>query len=272
MAYTQVGMLKKKKMMVKRRRVVRRKTSPKVQKLAPVIRRYVNKALHRQIENKVCPFNTNTSVVDVPFNPLATQLTSSPPSVYRLSNIWTISQGTGQSDRVGNVITPRKWNLSVYLHNNGSTNVPSLVRVIIFKLKDGFGVPFTSQPSDILQTGNLSSGGQGNYLDLNRPINTDKYTLYYSRIFKIGGSVSGTTIGNGNNDFSCVRHVNIDLLKFQRQKIKYTDNTSTPINSGLYMSFFIAPYGGDTLNAPSGIMPIGYPQVSFDLMGEYEDA
>lgn len=272
MAY-KVSMQKKKKIMVRRKRVVRKRAT-----VSPLIKKYVARAVHSQLENKVCPFTTGTngsSNSDIAISPMATPMTigtnPASPTVINLSNCWTISNGTGQSDRVGSSINPTKWQFSYYIHNNGSSNVPCLVRMVIFKLKNGFGVPFTAQPTDILQTGNSSANGQGNYLDLNRPINEDKYTLYYSRVLKIGGAVSGTTIGNANNDFSCVKHRKVNLLKMQHHKIKFNDGGSTPSNSGLYCAFFFAPYGGDTLTSGNVFQGI-YPQISYDVIGEFEDA
>ena len=248
------------------KKMVRKAPVKKV--VSKAVKAYVSRIVHKNVENKVA----YASGTDVSIIPMAQSVPLLAASIIPLSSVWILSQGTGQSNRIGTSITPLKWDMSLYLHNNGANNIPCLVRMIVFKNKTFTTTPFGTnlQPLDILQTGNFTSPGTGNYFDLKREINKDNYTVYYDKVMKIGGAVAGTT-ANSNNDFNCVRFVKVNLLKFQKHAIKYADAVTSPTNSGLYVSFFFAPYDGSTILA-ADITAGKYPQMSFDIDAKYEDA
>jgi len=233
--------------------------------ISPSVKAYVKRALHKEIENKT---PTPVSGQDVAIVPITN--TISWGTLIPLSNVWTIEQGVGQGNRLGDKIKPMKWVIRGYIHNNAVTAVPAVVKMFIFKPKLTYESPAGaaySGPVDFFQYGSTSIGPQNNYQDLLRDVNTDKYQVYTTRTFKIAPAGSA---GNTNNDFSCVGKFKINLMKYQKHTLTYNDAVvNTPQNSGLYVCFALAEYGGSTkVTWGAGEAP----QISYDILAGYEDA
>lgn len=231
------------------------------------IKSIVRREVHNNIENK--------QAAPMIFPNVLTQQMSSTTwgTLINLSNVWLINQGTGQGDRVGNSIKPLYWNIRGFLHYIDPSQKPCLVRLYVFKLKSGFASPSSggALPTDFFQVGNTTTAPQGNMVDIVRQVNKDKYTVYTSRVFKMGPAVTSSVPGSSggvtaaNNDFHSARYFNINLIKYQSQKIKYNDSVGSPINSGLYVAFVAAPADGTTGG-------VSMPLISYDVIGSYEDA
>lgn len=233
--------------------------------ISPVVKAYVKRALHKEIENKSpTPINAQ----DVQIVPITN--TTSFGTLIALSDVWTISQGVGQGNRIGDKIRPVKWILRGYIHNNSATAVPAVVKMFVFKQKLTYESPTGaaySGPVDFFQYGSTSIGPANNYQDLLREVNKDKYQVYTTRSFKIAPAGSA---GNTNNDFNTVGKFTINLTKYQKHTLTYNDAVvNTPQNSGLFVCFALAEYGGTTKT----VWAAGEaPQISYDVIAEYEDA
>lgn len=244
---------------------VRKMVKKVMKKRAPVslsIKSYVQKALGKAIENKVPAPLSSTDALLVPITNTVSWGTLIP-----LANVFNVTQGVGQGQRVGDKIRPKRWNFRGFIHNNGSASIPYVVKMFIFKLKltyeDPTG-PAYSGPVDFYQNGSTSQGPVNNYQDIMRTVNTDKYQIYTTRTFKVGAA----GVGGGNNDFKAVCPFNINLLKYQDHRLTYNDSvTNTPQNAGLYACFAIANFDGT-----SGVPGTNAPQLSYDVNAEYEDA
>lgn len=245
-------------------RLVVSKIHPSSNFVSPSVKQYVRRAIAAASENKE---PQPVSATDTAITPL-TNAAAGWGTLISCADVWNISQGVGQGGRVGDKITPKKWNIRGYVHTNAAAAIPCVVKMFVFKQKLTYENPqgaAYSGPVDFFQYGSSSIGASNNYQDILRKVNEDKYTLMTSRVMKLGTAGSGT---NTNNDFKCVVPFNINLLKYQGHKVCYNDTTSTPTNMGLYICFALAEYGGTTKT----VWAAGEaPQVSYDIEAQYED-
>lgn len=170
----------------------------------------------------------------------------------------TISQGTGQNDRLGNKIRTSRLTYRGVLHANpynvtyNSSPTPQVVMFVVFKKRDlGGNTLLTSIPS-FYQTGTGATAPQGSMFDICAPFNKDLYEIKYKRVFKVGASVNtgGGTAPNwqnmANNDFSRAAVFNMDLTKYIPKTILYNDGSSTPACDTVYACWLPCPSDGTT--------------------------
>lgn len=249
--------VKKNKRMVRRARG--KKPVNKKNKVSSNIKAYVSRVLNRKLENKICSNVSQSLTTIVPMSP--TQL-----NAINLSSVWTLTQGTNQGNRIGNLVHPKSWHLKGFFSNGYGTNLPDpmIIKMYIFKLKSGFGVPGSSV--GFYQNGNTNLAPQNTFSDMLKKVNLDSFTLYTTRTFKCGPQ-AGTSTGSGNNDFKSVCPFSINLLKYQKSALKYSDTTSAPNNTGLYMAY--------TVCFANGTAPIGtsvLPAINWEIEATFEDA
>lgn len=239
--------------------------SPSMRKQAyvpPMIKKYVLRTIHRNVENK---HPQGVSALDTS---LVSMLSTTWGTVINLSSIWNIAQGVGEGNRVGNSIKPINWRFKGYIHNNGLSAIPCVVKMYIIKPLQSYADPSTTitNPTDFYNYGSSVIAPNGSFMDTLRRINKDKYQLYTSRTFKNG--LSGAAAGSTNNDYTATNLFNIDLLKYAKKNIKFVDNSTTPQNVGLYAVFVLAPWDGSS----GGLVGLQTPQISYDIEAIYEDA
>lgn len=197
---------------------------------------------------------------------------------------WTISQGTGQADRIGNQVRTHKAILkfeitpSAYNATTNPVPTPCFVRIWFVKYK---GLPTNVVPSSavfnggsttFLNVGNTDTGLTGTFQDLQLHVNTDTFTLYGYRTYKIGPSVyEGTgatpTSGNfANNDFKLCVLKTVDITKFMPAKIRWDDTTNDPLTYALTM--IVQPIFSTGIAPGALVAPI---QFKFSLTYTYTD-
>lgn len=155
----------------------------------------------------------------------------------------TIAQGTGQGDRIGNKIKLTKFNVKGYISFNSTgtlagASIPVYIKMIIFKQKLNDGNPDMSR---LLHNGNTDIAPTNTLRDMIIPINTDYYTVFATRIFKLGTSAIA---GLQNNDYHLTRFFNVSLLKHCKS-VTYSDTLVTPQNKKFYCGF-LAGYADGT--------------------------
>lgn len=163
----------------------------------------------------------------------------------------SILQGTGQGQRVGNVIKTKYAVVKGVLRpttNLDDSPKPLEVVMYIFKMKDQSSGNTLAYANDVVannfyQRNNTHNGVTGSLVDIVSAINTDMVQLYYKRVFKVGTSTGDTTGGNPNNDFAYNRKFSINITKYLPKIIRYNDNTDTPSINPLYM--LLLPYRAD---------------------------
>lgn len=227
------------------RRKYKKATKPMVSK---IVKQYVKQAIHRQAENKIADnFQVINSVVQTYTPPM--------PVIYALSDAFHLSQGTGQGDRIGNIVQP----ISVMLRGHIVAIRTVIVRMILFRQKQTVEEP--TNMFNFFQDGNTTAEPDNTPSDIYLPINRDDYIVYKQRIFTIGP----TGVANENG----VKRLNIfrqDLTKYVPKKLRYDDIAIDTTNCGLYMCFLFANVDGSPLAPGDDCM-----NLSFNVEFKYED-
>lgn len=185
------------------------------------------------------------------------------------STLGSITQGTGQGNRIGNRIRLTRCTMNIML--NGLDNaVPRLVMMYLVSDRRN---PTDANAADlqdacnglsgaggILQDGNTSIGFQKRHTDIMQRINEDRFMFFFKRVFKIGraGAPTGTTSA-GNNDFSYLRRIKVNLLKYMPKVFRYSDASTVPaFQRRLFVCFHVVAADGTVLAAASPACNISY--------------
>lgn len=174
---------------------------------------------------------------------------------------FSIPQGAGQGQRIGNQIRTKKAWVRGVLHilsYDVATNInplPTEVRMFIFK--DKFNR--TGQPSavalDLFQTGSTSIGPQNDLVDTILEFNKDRYQIYHEQVLKVGtaayeGTGAIAAFQNfTNNDFSLNAKFEVDITKFLPTVVQYNDAGTQPMSDSLWMLFIPVQAGGGQFGA-----------------------
>jgi len=223
----------------------RRKTMKKVAKKDKVLatKAYVKRIIDSRIEDKSQNFD---NVIDFAGYFLNTSL----DAVYvgPDTSSYVIAQGTGQGDRLGNVIKVKKCILKYYLtsiQQSDSLNpipTPQLVRVWIGNIRSNL-----AQKPDATTIGELYAGGNNSFPpnetvdDMMAPVNADKFIEKYTCVHKVGHSIYTDPAGTlkafsyyANNDFSESTFATVDCTRFFKSKLYFNDN-NLQTDSNLFM-------------------------------------
>lgn len=245
-----------------------RKYARRVYKKKSTFASRVKKVIHSQIENKhVNTYAGNTALV------FALSGGLSPIAIGMLP---TVSQGTGQAQRVGNEINVIKANLKGYVNilpYNFTTNpqpCPVYVKMWLCRRKQGSpgitGLPSSADYNQWFQSGSGTIGFQGNMLDMTFDTNKDYWTVLATKTIQLGNNSptsSSSAILSGNLgvsqpfSFNFAKHIG---------KLKYNDTFNTPTNKELYLVFQNVLADGSTGNA------ISATEIHYNIEWTYEDA
>lgn len=258
----------------------RKKTTKKSTKKARVrktkgvtqpVKKYVDRTLKRNIETKriqyaagfpVSNYNNSTSLNSFWLSPGSTM---------------SITQGTGQAQRIGNRLRIIKAYLTYSITPTGyDALLNPQPRPILLRMWIGYSKTVPSDlPSDftnLYQVGN-SSGPPGNYIsDIQRAVNKDKFIVYRSIVHKVGFS---TVDGTGsqpavqyynNNDFKYCIMRRLDITKYLISNVMYNDSLNNPTSRGLFAWMQVVGADNTTMN---NIVPCTF-NYFVDLA--YEDA
>lgn len=164
-----------------------------------------------------------------------------------------IGQGTTISTRVGNAVNTKRLVFTGMFYPapyDAATNpnpCPTDVVLFAFKLKSGFGNDTASTAASLILTSFLKSnagdvGATGQLDDLIYPVNSEVFSLYGMKRFKIGFSAYGnagvTNIQQHyhNNDYKENHKLVWDLTKYVDKKFIWNDTGATePSNRKLYI-------------------------------------
>jgi len=171
-----------------------------------------------------------------------------------------ISQGTGQGQRVGNVIKTKKLTFKGTIvalpYDSIFNTAPAPVQLkmwIFYDRTDPTAVP--APITNFFQNGNTQKGFANDLVDMWSPVNTDRYTVLATKQFKLGfasATGSGSTAPQqyfSNNDFKYNCNFSFDLTKHYPKTVKFNDNTTTPTTRGLFcLVQYVAATGGQFLS------------------------
>lgn len=165
--------------------------------------------------------------------------------LFPLATYWTISQGVGQGERVGNSIRSHKLIYTGVLAPNAydatynAIPQPQEVLFMVLRRKDlGDGQP--TSLTGLYQVGNSQTNPTGAMIDVLRDINEDLYQVAYRRIFKVGPAANNAS-GNSNtyqrfenSDFKYNCKFRMDLTKYIDKIVKFNDASTSQVGARCY--------------------------------------
>ncbi|AJD07513.1 putative capsid protein [Odonata-associated circular virus-16] len=257
-----------------RKKVSVKRRVPRTRKGVTVpVKKYVQKAIHRQIENKCVQFNGAFTMVNYADDNTMRGFALSPGTSI------SIAQGTGSADRTGNRIKIIKGKLVYWMvptAYNGLLNPqpkPLMVRLWIgYSKTNPTLIPPAGDQAVLFQNGNTASPPNGFINDMLRSVNKDKFVIFRDIKHKLGyESITGTGFVAGsqyfaNNDFKFNIMRTIDITKYLINNVIYNDTTAIPTSRGLFCWVQIV-YADN--NVTTGTIPANF-NYFVDLT--YEDA
>lgn len=191
-----------------------------------------------------------------------------------------ISQGTGEGQRIGNVIKTKSlffkgiiWPAAY----NVTTNLdpqPTIINMWIICDKEGpTQLPSSDIDSQFIQLGNSAQGLTDSLIDGLATVNTDRYRVFAKRTFKLGyAAYTGTSFDAdrqqyANNDFKMSCKFNINLTKHMVKKVRFNDNNTIPLTRGLFCVLQSIYANGSVIATTQRVAALAYT-----LDYKYEDA
>lgn len=261
-----------------KKRGFKRAAKPKARMTKP-LRKAVEAVVNRNIETKEASY-TGT------FNPCSYTASNSaagfiPLSPYSTTPGITITQGTGEGNRVGNlikvvkatmkfVVTPTAYDLTA-----NPFPLPQDLIIRGFTSKRSTNSLVTTVPN-YFDLGSTAITPDGVLRDINRPVNKDLYTEYFCKKYKVGfssfapGSGTGANPAMGyyaNNDYPLNVIATIDYTKFMPKIIRYNDTDGLPASRMLQT--FIECVNADGSVQGSAWLPL---YLTYTLTILYKDA
>lgn len=253
----------------KKRSVVgKRKSSVSV-----AVKKYVNKTIHKNMENKVVVESLTVDFAAYLANiDLAVQAISPTPSTL------AIPVGPEQGQRIGNTIRTRKLVLKYIIHPNPQDDttqpqpIPQEVTVWIGYLKNNrMKQPDISDYNVFFQNGSNTQAPTSTLYDMLLPENQDVFHICKKIRHKIGNSVYTDYQGikpfnyYSSNDFKLNVMRSVDCTKYINKVLKFNDQSVNP-DTGLYMWMTSVNADGTTSYQAKVV------RMSYTLRYEYEDA
>lgn len=164
-------------------------------------------------------------------------------------SIINITQGTGQANRIGNKIRPKKVTLDIMFNPkpyNETTNIdPIPCEIIIWIIKPrvnaggnvAIGDIYTAcTTGGLFQLGNSDYPMEGELIDCMMKVQKEKFILLEKRRIKVGNQFYDTSVPNGysNNDFKYNQRVTIDVTPYMDKTIHFDDTTANCYNTPIY--------------------------------------
>jgi len=231
-----------------------RKKVMKKPNVSVAVKKYVNRMIHTDQENKVVNFQQQLSFGNSLNN---SSLYAHPILPY--TGFGTISQGITQGTRIGNEIKIRKVMLKYVLrptgYDVGSNPFPAPVEVEMFlgRTRGVPGeIPVVVDFNNLFQSGGTTFGPAGNLNDLLSEVNLDYWTIKKRWRHKIGfagnngtGAIAASQYFN-NNDFKLNVVKKLNITKLCPKTLKFNDSNNTVQGPGLFFFYQALNAGGGT--------------------------
>lgn len=224
-----------------RRKIFRRRRGGLGKKRIPLrFKRYVKRAIHRNMENK-CRINYAAN------QPITTG--DSTTMTYPLIN--AVGQNTSDDTRIGNSIRIVKGiykgcvNLLPYNATTNPQPLPCWVKIWVVRDLKNAGQLSTMDSAAFgrfFRGNGTALGFQSNVLDTTLEVNKDSFRVLYSKMFKLGNSYSysGGSPTNGASYFDnspSAKHFSFNWGKWVKKQVKFDDNASYAQNANLYIVY-----------------------------------
>lgn len=235
----------------------------------------VKQVLKRHIEDKhvmeqaSLMLRTN-SPVDPSYNPINVDNAN----IIRIDQ--DVALGTNVSSRIGNKINVTKvlfkYGLIINSLAAGGVTNPTNVRMVFFYDREyPTEMPTPTFNGNFFDNNGGSQAFSGDYTDMIKGFNTDRYRILKVKTFKLGNSYSTGTTGNNlfwsNNDYKMNYRGTLDLTKHVIKRQKFNDNLSISQNRKLYMLAYLTTPNISVMTAASTPVVLTYQTEMF-----YEDA
>ena len=234
----------------KRAAAGRRKSSVSV-----AVKKYVNRTIHSQIEDKSYQVQVTTAFGNYVESPDFNAFPCLP-----LSGIWGIPLGVSNGQRVGTKIKVRKLYLSYVLRPQpydavtNTNTVPTEVRLMLGYVKSNPSeLPITTDFAHFFQSGSTSIAPFGNLRDLIAIYNKDYWHISKSWTHKLGFAQNDGTGGSAtqqfftNNDFKLNVVKKIDITNLVPKTLVFNDSTLTTNTKNLFFMYYAVAANGATL-------------------------
>lgn len=212
--------------------------------VSPIVKKYVKRAIHKNIENK--------EIIDY-FNNQTIQTLSSGTNTGGNCRILLPlpAQGTADNQRIGNQIKIAKAyikghiNIKPYDVMTNPVGTPLLVKMWVFRDLQTSGTAaisggsLTSYFDGFFRGNGTALPFQGYPIDMDLPIDDNHFKVLASKTFKIGASNATSTgpVGTGgyfdNSPMSVPFYFNWG--KYVKKQIKWIDGGSYPANANCYI-------------------------------------
>jgi len=267
---------KKKRSAPRKSRTTKRAVGRRGSSVSVGVKKYVKKMIHTQIENKSVQINGGP----VSFGNVLESPDFNAYPMLPLATYWTINQGSGAGNRVGNIIKTRKVMLNYVLYplpydaGTNATPQPSEVRLMLGYVKNTPSfAPIAGDINQLFNAGSTSQAPVGTLKDLISVYNNDYWAIKKSWTHKLGYASSTGTGGNAgqefyaNNDFkyNIVRKLNI--TKHCPSTCVFNDTSGTTNTKNLFFMFYAVAANG--LSYSNIALPC---RIDFWIDYVYEDA
>ena len=243
--------------------------------VSSAVKSFVTKQLHGAIEDKCVQINYGSSFGNVLESPDFNAFPMCP-----LTGYWTIGQGVGQGNRVGNVIKTRRVYLNYIIHPtvyDALTNPnpqPIEVQLMLGYVKNTpCFAPIAGDIGQLFQQGSNVLAPIGNLRDIISVINTDYWTMKKRWTHKVGFA-SSTGTGSqapqqyfANNDFKMNIVKRMDITKLIPKTHVFNDANSTTNTKNLFLMYYAVSAMGPLYNSTQ--LPAN---IEFWVDFHYEDA
>lgn len=243
-------------------------------KISKCIKKYVKKTIHSQIENKTIQYDRVLAIGNI-LNSTSLYAQALTPH----SSSYSIAQGLGQANRIGNVIRVIKATLNYILYPISYDAIanpsprPCEVMLVFGNIKGNTKALPGGAVTSLYQNGNAAAGPDGTLSDILRPFNKDFWNVKKRIVHKVGCSAyTGTGAAGGpqyynNNDFPYNVKRKLDLTSMFPKRIQFEDASADPTSNGLFL--MMEAVSADNSLIGSALTPIGV-EYWVDLV--YEDA
>lgn len=252
-----------------RRKILRRRAGKKGS-VSTKIKKYVNRVIHRNIENKeFLSYGANQSIICA---------SATTPSGIAL--IPAISQGGSVNNRIGDAVRLRRGVIRGYVNikeYNATTNpysAPYWIKIWICRnLQYAGQIPQNSLDySTFFRTGGSNIAFQGNMLDMCLPVNEELWKVEATKTFRVGATYASATGPVGSNSYFDNSHMSVPFYfnysKYTKKLLKFNDGSNSNLCTNHNLYFIVQAVYADGSTAGS-IVPAEF---HYTNRFEYEDA
>jgi len=218
-----------------RRKTMKRRPAKKV---SAAVKTYVNRQIHTNQENKVwTDYGTNQTIA-----------TANASAFTNRNLIPTLSQGTGNSQRIGNSVKVRRAfirghvNLTPYNAQFNPLVGPIMIKIWLLKSKlvNSPVLADTQMAADFFEANNTTVGPQANMLDMILTENKEKFVIFKTKKFELGATSSQSAVAAlplnlDNSKFTIPFYFSFG--KHLKKVTRYNDASTSCTNNNLFLAF-----------------------------------